>query len=176
MPCTGDIFNHNNKELVGIKWSCKGAANLSEQAGSGFVGSKGDVSVYVRAFVCSLSRYWLLGISDTLLSSPCLLRLPLSADSTPRHDCRPTNFITTALNCTVLEPSNYSSLRCGRVEKGRKSTEVGVPGLELRKNWKQMIGPFPCLLVPSPSLCTTPSFTVGLLWLPGTGKKKKLKD
>lgn len=50
---------------------------------------------------------------------------------TQRHDCRPTNFITTALNCTVLEPSNYSSLRCGHVEKGRKSTEVRAPGLEL---------------------------------------------
>lgn len=56
--------------------------------------------------------------------------LPPSTPLTPiptlnTSDCRPTNFITTALNCPVLEASNYSSLRCGCVEKGCKSTEVG---------------------------------------------------
>lgn len=93
--------------------------------------------------------------SDSLESQTLSYILPvyLSALTPPqKHDCRPTNFITTALNCTVLEPSNYSSLRCGCVEKGRKSTEVGAPGLELWENWKQMICPFPCSLLPSPSL------------------------
>lgn len=70
-----------------------------------------------------------------------------------KHDCRPTNFITTALNCTVLEPSNYSSLRCGHVEKGRKSTEVGAPGLKLWENWKQIICPFPYPFLLFPSFC-----------------------
>lgn len=70
--------------------------------------------------------------SDTLTYVLPVSPVYLSALTPPqKHNCRPTNFITTALNCTVLEPSNYSSLRCGRVEKGRKSTEVGVPGLEL---------------------------------------------
>lgn len=58
-------------------------------------------------------------------------------------NCRQAGFLTTTLNYTVLGPSNYSSLRCGHVEKGHKSTEVRAPGLELWENWKQMIGPFP---------------------------------
>lgn len=56
---------------------------------------------------------------------------PSATKKRKKDNCRLANFITTALNGTVLEPSNYSSLRCGRVEKGRKSTEVGAPGLEL---------------------------------------------
>ena len=93
-----------------------------------------------------------------------------------KHDCRPTNFITTALNCTVLEPSNYSSLRCGRVEKGCKSTEAGVPGLELWENWKQMTCPFPYPFLLSPFFSPTPYLTVGLrLWLPGTMKDETVE-
>lgn len=176
MPCTGDIFNHHNKELVGIKWSCKGAAKLSEQAGSEFVGNGGwdlseCMSMHASVQPCSLAH-------DYLESQTLTYILPVSPDSlsnlTPsqKHDCRPTNFITTALNCTVLEPSNYSSLRCGRVEKGRKSTEVGAPGLELWENWKQMICPFPFSFLLLPSLSPTPYLAVLLLWLPGTMKNE----
>lgn len=63
---------------------------------------------------------------DELESGVPVLAPPLP----PRKKKKLANFITTALNGSVLGPSNYSSLRCGRVEKSRKSAEVGVSGLE----------------------------------------------
>lgn len=158
MPCTGDIFNHHNKELVGIKWSCKGTAKLSGQAGSEFVGSRVQgltlrVCTGTHAFV----HFSFLAITQTLTHILPVTPVYLSALTPPQKDnCRPANFITTALNCTVLEPSNYSSFRCGWVEKGRKSTEVEAPSLELWENWKQMICPFPYSSLLSPSLFPTP--------------------
>lgn len=97
--------------------------------------------------------------------------LPPSTPPTPiptlnTSDCRPTNFITTALNCPVLEASNYSSLRCGCVEKGCKSTEVGdarpgaVRKLETNDLPPPLLPPFlhaiapsihPSILQPTPS-------------------------
>lgn len=125
--------------------------------------------LYDCACVCALYALESQALTYVLASSPVYL----SAVTPPeKYNCRPTNFITTALNYTVLEPSNYSSLRCGCVEKGRKSTEVGVPGLELWENWKQMICPFPCSFLSSPSLSPTPYLTVCLLWLPGTMKNE----
>lgn len=110
----------------------------------------GHACICALQFSCDCT--WLLGIGDNHLQTP------------PQKDnCRPTNFITTALNCTVLEPSNYSSLRCGHVEKGHKSTEVEAPGLELWENWKQMICPFPFSFHLSPSLFPAPYISVSLI-------------
>lgn len=94
--------------------------------------------LFASLFPCDCTRR--LGIRDNRLHPPLLH--PSLSNKKNKDNCRPANFITTALNSTVLEPSNYSFLRCGRVEKGRKSTEVGAPGLELWENWKQMICPF----------------------------------
>lgn len=133
MPCTRDVFNHHNKELVEIKWSCKGSAKLSEPLNI----------VETRIWLSLFCGYHDHGELATL---PTSIPLPLSTccfDSALKENCRPADFITTTLNFTVLGPSNYFSLRCGHVEKGHKSTEVQAPGLELWENWKQMIGPFP---------------------------------
>lgn len=129
------------------------------------------ISVWVYMHFCSLALSYDYLESKTLTYVFLISPVYFSPTTPPqRHDCRPTNFITTALNCTVLEPSNYSSLRCGHVEKGRKSTEVRAPGLELWENWKQMMCPFPCFFLLPPSLFPTPYLTVCLLWLPGTQK------
>lgn len=133
MPHTRDVFNHNNKELVEIKWSCKGSANLSESA----------LLEFVETGICLFfSLPWPLWTGDTYLhpSRHCIYLFVLIPPY--KENCMPADFITTTLNYTVLGPSNYSFLRCGHVEKGHKSTEVQAPGLELWENWKQMISPF----------------------------------
>lgn len=136
MPYTRDVFNHHNKDLVEIKWSCKGFPNLSESSILEFV-KNGDLS-----FSCCYHDHFELVTLTYILPvhpSTCLFWFR------PTKNCWPADFITTTLNYTVLVPSNYSLLRCGHVEKAHKSTEVWAPGLELWENWKQMISSFFCL-------------------------------
>lgn len=91
MPCTGDIFNHHNKELVGIKLSCKGTEKLSEQAGSEFVGSRVQdltlcACVGMRAFV---HFSFLVIAHDYLESETITYILP---DSAPKRQLQANKF------------------------------------------------------------------------------------